>query len=464
MNTQILHRYIAPRSFYRTALGIALPIMAQQLIQSLVSLVDNFMVAGLGDVAMSGVNVAGQVLFVFQVLLNTICMAGGIYMSQYFGAGDREGMRQALRFKIIAAGAAGIAYIFTCMGIPRTVLSWMVIGNTQAEEILDQGTRYMFLMGFMGVPVTISMILASSMREIGDVKTPLVITVIATLLNTFFNWVLIYGHLGAPALGVSGAAYATLIARTAEMALFLAVTARKKPPFSVPPRELFRVDLRLFRKILRKGLLVMCTEMAWVLYETVTTALYNGRGGADVVSGMAAGFAIANLFFIAFSGITTATGVLLGRTLGSGDLEKAKELKDWLLTAAFLFGLIMAAVGLLTVLLIPVVFGALSENALAISRNMVVFLSFFMPAWVYENAQMAVGRAGGDAAMGVWTDTSITLIVQLPLAFLLALFTPIGPVEMYMLIKLADLVKIIFSYFWLKKERWLHCLAQPGME
>ena len=214
-------KIFGPASFYKKALLIALPVMLQMLIQNMVSLIDNFMVSGLGDVKMSGVNISGQILFVFMVLLNTICTAGGIFMSQYYGAGDKRGMRQALSFKAVLAAAAIVLYLLVCMVFPRQVLSLMVVGNSQADAILDEAVKYMFLMGFNGIPMAISTICSSSLREIGRVRTPLFISVIATLVNTFFNWVLIYGNLGAPRLEVQGAAIATIIARLTEMTMFL---------------------------------------------------------------------------------------------------------------------------------------------------------------------------------------------------------------------------------------------------
>ena len=113
------HTYIGTSQFYKRALSIAIPVMAQLLIQNFVSLIDNFMVAGLGDIKMSGVNVAGQINFVFMILVNTICMSGGIFMSQFKGAGDREGMQQSFRFKIIFTGLCGIAYMTVCFIAPR---------------------------------------------------------------------------------------------------------------------------------------------------------------------------------------------------------------------------------------------------------------------------------------------------------------------------------------------------------
>lgn len=280
-------KWFGPWQFYRGALAIAVPIMLQQLIQSLVSLVDNFMVSGLGDVCMSGVNVAGQVLFVFMVYVNAICMTGGIYITQFFGAKDRAGMAQAFRFKLVMGLAAALPYFLACVVFPRNVLSWMLVGNTQAALILDEGVSYIRVMFFVGIPMTLSICIATSLRDMGRVRLPLVVTIIATLTNTLFNWLLIYGNLGFPKLGVRGAALATVIARTLELVIFLTAYVKMKPDFAFPLRDFFKINGRLFREILKKGALVLFCEMVWVLSETITTALYNGRGGADVEIGRA---------------------------------------------------------------------------------------------------------------------------------------------------------------------------------
>ena len=293
-----MKRYFGSLSFYRQALMIGVPVMLQSLIQSLVSLVDNFMVAGLGDVKMSGVSVAGQILFVFMVLSNAVCAAGGIYMTQFSGARNNMGMRQALRFKFLLIGSFIALYLLVCFVFPRQILGMMVIGNAEAEAILDAGEEYMRLMGFMGIPFCISVVLATSMREIGRVRAPLVISVIGTLVNCALNWVLIYGNLGAPRLEVRGAAYATIIARLVEMALYILFVLRNPQPFLGKHGEKLYTDWKLFGEILRRGWLMLFSEVLWVVSETVTTAVYNGRGGADVVSGMSAGWAIVNLLFV----------------------------------------------------------------------------------------------------------------------------------------------------------------------
>ena len=454
------NKIIGNCAFYKSTLAIAVPIMLQQLIQSMVSLIDNFMVSGLGDVSMSGVNIAGQILFVFLIFTNTICMAGGIFLTQFFGAKDKGGMQQAFVFKLLMGFAALIPFLLVCLVFPRQILSLMVIGNTEALLILDEAVKYIRIMSLIGLPMTVSVCIASSLRDMGKVRIPLLVTIVATLTNTVFNYLLIYGNFGFPALGVRGAAYATVIARTVEFIIFAVIYFKTKPEFAVRLDQKFVIDRMLTREILKKGALMLFCEMTWVLSETITTAIYNGRGGADVVSGMASSFAIANLFFVAFTGIYSSTSVILGKTLGEGELEKARREKTWLLSGAAIFGLLMMFVGFATTLIVSVVFGKLSPNAIAISRNMVILMSFFMPVWVFFNAQQAVARAGGDTKMGAYADAGITIVVMLPMLFVLGRYTDIGPVQMYLCVKLLDVIKIGIFHFWLKKERWLKNLTK----
>ena len=453
-------RLFGPGAFYKSTLAIAVPIMLQQLIQSLVSLVDNFMVAGLGDVSMSGVNVAGQILFVFMVFLNTVCMTGGIFMTQFFGAGDREGMGQAFRFKLVMGLAAFVPYFLVTIVFPRAVMSLMLIGNTQADLILNEAVKYMHIMFLMGIPYTISVCIATSLRDMGQVKIPLYVTMAAMLTNAVLNWVLIYGHFGFPRMGVRGAAYATVIARAFEFILFIVVYSRLKPAFMIRMADFFKINGRLFRETLKKGALILFCEMVWVFSETITTAVYNGRGGADVVSGMAAGFSIANLLFVAFGGIYSATGVILGKSLGAGKLEKARTEKTWLLSGAAVFGLFVMLFGFGTTLIVPVVYGRLSASAVKICRDMVTLIAILMPFWLYMNTQQAIARAGGDTAMGFYVDGLLTLFVMIPMVLLLGKYTLIGPVMMYACVKIIDLMKVVIFHFWLKRERWLKNLTK----
>lgn len=452
------NRYFGSRNFYKSAILIGVPVMVQALLQSLVSLIDSFMVAGLGDVKMAGVNIAGQILYIFMVLQTAVCTSGGIYMTQYFGAKDKKGMQQSFAFKVVVSFSMIFLYFLVTFVFNREILSLMIIGNSQAEMILNQGQEYMFLMGFVGIQMVISYIIASSYREIGKVKVPLIITVFAAIVNTFLNWVFIYGNLGIPRLEIRGAAYATIIARTAEMLLFVIYAMIDKPDFI--GLTVFRnIDWKLFSEILKKGSLLIISQLLWVGSESITTAIYNGRGGADVVSGMAASFSIANLFFISFMGINTATSVIIGKSLGAGKLEQAKKEKTWMLSAALVFGTLMTLVGFATTALVPIVYRQLSIASQEICRSMLIVISTLMPVWIYINTQLSITKAGGDTKVCMLVDGIISIIL-VPYLLLLAHYTTFSPMVLYLLVKLLDFGKVAIAQCELKREKWVVNLSE----
>jgi putative MATE family efflux protein len=451
---------MGPRSFYKEALGIVVPVMLQMVITSLISLVDNFMVAGLGDVKMAAVNVANQINFFYIVVVNAACMAGGIFLSQHRGASDEEGMRQSLRFKLIAALCVAALHSCLCLFLPEALIRLMVGGNAQGEAIVAQGARFLRLATPSFAPFAVTAAIGSSYRDIGKTKAPLVVSSSAAALCTILNWLLIYGALGAPRLEVGGAAIATDIARLAEAAAFLAYTALRKSAFAFRPRELFRIDRLLFKGILGRSAMMLFSETAWVLSETVITALYNGRGGAETVAGMGAGWTIANIFFMAFGAVITATSVIVGSTLGAGRLEEARTKGRWILYGSIGFGLVVGAIAAASTILIPLVFGNLSIDARLVATGLVFVIAAYIPLWTLLNAQFALSRAGGDTAMGLWVDVGVTYAVFLPLAFGLAWWTSLGPVALFALAKLCDLGKAATAFWWLAKEKWVKNLAE----
>jgi putative MATE family efflux protein len=450
-----------PLNFYREAAAIALPVMLQQLIMSMVSLIDNFMVAGLGDINMAAVNVANQLNFIYIVIINVICQAGGIYMAQFRGAGDEEGMRQAYRFKVICVLVAAALYMALCWLIPHRMLAMMTMGNAAQQEIIEVGTGYLRLISFTLVPMAISSAIGTSFREIARPMAPLFISAAATLVNTVGNWILIYGNLGAPRLEVSGAALATIAARLFELTVFLVYAWRSRAPFFVGLGKLLNIHKPLVREILSRSGMIFLSEISWVSSETIMTALYNGRGGAEVVAGMAAGWTIANIFFLLFGGIWNTSTVIIGGSLGAGKLDEARLRARWIKSGSVVAGIIIAVLGAAaSALLIPLVFSNLTIAARRISLGLVFVILAYLPLWALLNAQFAISRAGGDAAMGMYTDLSVNTFLFVPGAFILALGTSLHPVAMFAILKLTDIIKIFIARHFLNKERWVRNLTK----
>jgi putative MATE family efflux protein len=451
---------LGPWSFYREALAIALPVMLQQLIMSMVSLVDNFMVAGLGDVSMASVNVTNHLVFVFFVIVNTICQAGGIYIAQFNGANDCEGMKNAYSFKLLFGVFVAILYFAVCRVIPHLLLGMLTIDNAAQAEIITVGSDYLRIVSWSFIPMAISLAIATSFREIAKPKIPLIISASTTVINTIGNWLLIYGNLGFPRLEVKGAAYATIIARFVEVTAFIIYATTSNAPFFANLKRLFIIKKKLIIEIFGKSAMIFASEISWIVSETLMIAMYNRRGGAEVVAGMAAGWTIANIFFLLFGGLWTVSYVLVGGALGSGKLDEARDRAGWLKWGGAVAGFVFAVPGFfITSALVPLVFHNLSADARANCLGLVFVILAYLPLWCYLNVQFAVSRAGGDTAMGMYTDISVNTVLFAPGSVLLSLFTNLAPVPMFAILKLTDVVKVFIARYLLRKEKWVRNLT-----
>ncbi len=452
------------KKFYKNALAIALPVMLQQFITALVSLVDNFMVSALGDEMMASVNVANQFNFLFIVLLNTIMIAGGVYLAQYKGAQDSWGMRQAYRFKILFAIFIGIIYWAILFFNPAPLLKVMTQGNDAQNILISYGTDYMKIIAFTALFMPFSFAIGTSYRETGKPTIPLVISVVATCINTFLNWIFIYGNLGAPRLEVEGAALATVIARAIEALLFLLYARFYKAEFFVGVKRILKINIQMFVEILRKSTLVFFSEITWVGSELFITALYNSRGGAENVAGMAAGFAIANIFYLVFSGVHTATAVLVGNRLGAGHLQEAQSRAKWLMSGSVIAGIVIGMFMYVSSFSIPYIYGNLTIDAHHITRNLLYVVAFFMPLWALLNAQFAVARSGGDTVFGVIVDVPVSVLLFAPIAIVLTKYTNTSAPLIFGLSKLTDFAKLAFAVHFLSKKRWVKKLTKDSHE
>ncbi len=217
-------KYFGDRKFYGMVLAIAVPIMIQNGITNFVSLLDNLMVGRLATQSMSGVAIANQLLYVFNLAIFGAVSGVGIFGAQFYGHGDVDGMRATVRYKLIAGvvlSAAGIA-VFVFGG--DFLISCYLRGEGSAADIaltLQEGKRYLMCMMVGLLPYTIAQVYASTLRETGETVLPMLAGLVAVVTNLCLNYVLIFGHLGAPRLGVAGAAIATVISRFVEAAVVM---------------------------------------------------------------------------------------------------------------------------------------------------------------------------------------------------------------------------------------------------
>jgi Na+-driven multidrug efflux pump len=220
------------------------------------------------------------------------------------------------------------------------------------------------------------------------------------------------------------------------------------------------VNRRLIREILGKSGMMFLSDISFAVSETIMIALYNGRGGAEVVAGMAAGWAIANIFFLFFSGIQTTATVLVGGSLGAGMLDQGRQRAGWITSGSVVMGFAMMLAGAgLSSLIIPLVYANLTAEARSICLGLVSVILVYMPLWSVLNCQFAISRAGGDTALGMYTDVSVNTLIFLPAAFILAFFTTLSPVVMFAILKTTDVIKYFIARYLYKKEKWIRNLT-----
>ncbi len=278
----ILHRarraLIGDKAFYRAVLGIIIPVIIQNGISNFVNLLDNLMVGALGDAQMSGVSIANQLLFVFNLSIFGGLAGPGIFGAQYFGAGDIPGVRNTFRIKLLESIVLLAVAFVAFLGFGKPLISLFLQGDGDpllAEQMMREGHDYLMVLLF-GLPAfALSQCYAGTLREMGETRLPMAASVAAVITNAVFNYLLIFGHLGLPRLEVVGAAVATVISRYVELGIVMIFTHRHHRRFSFieGAYRTLRAPGTLVKKVLRMGAPLLLNEVLWSIGMSTLTAV-----------------------------------------------------------------------------------------------------------------------------------------------------------------------------------------------
>lgn len=327
-----LSKFIGNRDFYKMVLMIAVPIMIQNGITNFVSLLDNIMIGQVGTEQMSGVAIVNQLIFVYNLCIFGGVSGAGIFTAQYFGQGNHEGVRQTMRFKLWMVVIITALTSLLFLGAGNTLIGAYLKGEGSAESIaatLAHGERYLKIM-LIGLPAfALVQIYSSTLRECGQTILPMKAGIVAVVVNLVFNYILIYGKFGAPALGVSGAAIATVLSRYVEMLITVTGVHRKSgnhEPYSFV-QGLYRtlkVPGELGLKIIKKGSPLLFNETLWAAGMAMLTQCYSVRG-LNVVAGLNVSNTINNVFNIVFIALGDSVAIIVGQLLGAGKMKEARD-------------------------------------------------------------------------------------------------------------------------------------------
>lgn len=447
---------------YRRALRLAVPMMIQNGITNMVSLVDNVMVGSLGTETMTAVSIVGQLIFVFNLAIFGGLSGPGIYGAQYYGQNNIEGFRHVFRIKHWICGFCllfGLAAFF--FGNDFLIGLYLRGESNFVDPALTMkyAKEYLFIMLGGLFPFVVTQIYASSLRETGESVTPMVAGVASVVVDIVFNYLLIFGKFGMPRLGVKGAAIATVLSRIVEMLIVVvwALLRRKKFVFLQGAYRTLLVPKEICAKIIRKGLPIFFNEFLWAGGIAALTQCYSTLG-LDLVSGLNISNAICNLLNVVFVALGNAVGILIGQALGASEYERAK--KD---SFSLMWFTGILCVGL-TVILIAVSgvfpkFYDTTETIRGYGQSFIIVTALFFPVQGFLNALYFTLRSGGKTMITFLFDSVFSWVVALPLALILCNFTHLSIFVIYAIVQAADIIKVAIGYILIRKGVWISNLV-----
>lgn len=459
----MLQRFIGDRAFYRRFFLIAIPIIIQNGITNFVSMLDNVMVGQVGSMQMSGVSIVNGLIFVFNLCIFGACSGAGIFTAQYYGSQDNNGIRYTLRFKFIICvllSAVGIG-IFLLAGSPLIQLYLTGEGDpAEAAQVLQYGHEYLKIMIWGLIPFALANAYSSTLRETGKATLPMIAGIAAVLVNLALNYVLIFGHFGAPRLGVNGAAIATVVSRYVELAI-VAVwshTHTAECPFFAGVYRSAAIPKALLSRIIRKGMPLLLNEALWSTGVAILNQCYS-TCGLEVVPAMNIANTLGNLASVVFLACGNSVGILMGQVMGSGcPKSEVRDINRKLLFTSVSLSIVFAVLLFVLSYYFPRLYNTTdSIRHLATALNQIC--AIMMPFNAFLNATYFTLRSGGKTTVTFLFDSGFMWACCIPVAFLVSRFTPISILPLFLICNGLDLIKCFVGTWMLKKGDWIQNLA-----
>jgi len=399
--------------YFRNLLRIALPIIIQQLMFSLLNLLGVIFVGQKGDASVAAVGLAGQIAFLLNLVHFGIISGAAMFTAQFWGKRDIPNLRRVLGLCLMLALSASLVFFTLAQLFPSQILGIY----SKDPVVIQLGTNYIrtFSWTFLFFGITFSYALV--MRSTGNVKIPTTVSVGALLISTFLSYSLIFGKFGLPELGIQGAAVAMVIARFLECVTLLTIIYTRNSPVAASFRELTGFDRVFFGRVIKPMLPVMLNELFWSLGITTYNVIY-GRMGTQSYAAINIVSTIEQVAFVMFIGISNATSVLVGNRIGAGHEEEAYRYAGRSLGIGLLGGILLGLI--LQLVKVPILsLYNVTPEVIQNASKLINVVTFFL--WVrVNNMTTVVGilRAGGDTRFSLFLDGIIIWIVGVPMAYL----------------------------------------------
>ncbi len=465
----MLKRYVGDRAFYGRIFAVALPIIIQNAITNFVALLDNIMVGQLATAQISGVTIVNNnLMFIFNICMFGAAAGAGIFTTQFRGSGDNEGIRYTLRFKVLLCGVlaffAGFAFYF--WSDPLIGLYLTGDGDPQlAADTLAFGREYLSMMLWGMLPFAITNAYAGTLRECGKPTAPMVAGIIATMVNLVFNYILIFGHFGAPAMGVRGAALATVISRYVELAIVViwSHSHSRQYPYVKGILKSFYIPGKLLSAIITKGMPLLLNEFMWTVGMALVNQCYS-TCGLDVVPAMSISSTIYNLAAVVFRSLGNTVGIFMGQMLGARrPNEELMDTNRKMTALATFSGVVFGAAVACLSGVFPGLYNT-TDQVRQLASATILVSAVLMPLQAYSFPVYFTLRAGGKTMLTTVFDCGSIWILYLPISFLLSRFTGLSFLAIYAICNGTDLIKCIIGGALIRSGIWIQYLTEPEQD
>lgn len=429
---------------------IGLPVSIQSLINTVVNMVDTFMIGSLGDDYVSAVGLANKVFFVLNLLIFGIGSGCSVLLSQYYGKRDDKNLNRTFGFMMALSLIGSFIFFILAVSIPGALMRIF----TESEALITIGSSYLRIVSVSYVFTAFSMSVGAMLRSINKTRAPMIFTIISVFINVFFNFIFIFGKMGAPVMNADGAAIGTIIARFVEFLciLFYLIFAKKDVKLEI--KEIVHINKETIKKNLKFALPVIVNEVGWGLGTTMYSVIY-GHMGDEVVASMTIATALEDLVYALLFGVSTACAVIVGNQLGSNDLEKAEKSAVKLLIS----GIVLSAglAGILVLVVNPYIMLYKTTEVVASNiRKVCIAYAIMMPARTF-NLIMIVGilRSGGDTLFCMIMELTCLWGIGVSLGAIGAFLLNLDVLWVFVLCETEQLVKVLIGFIRYRQKKWV---------
>ncbi|SHJ31259.1 putative efflux protein, MATE family [Geosporobacter subterraneus DSM 17957] len=438
------------RVFYKTMMGIALPIALQNLISSSLNMVDTVMIGKLGEKQIAAVGLANQVFFLFILLMFGINSGCAIFTAQFWGKEDILNIRRVMGIALISGIAVSSLFGISAHFMPEKILR----AFTRDTAVIFMGSQYLKIVSVSYLITAVSFAYAFASRSIGKAKLPMVVSAVSLLANTGLNYLLIFGKFNFPRMGIQGAALATLIARTIEMILMLGLIYSNKDVLAGTLKEMLSFDYSFFKKVYRTAIPVILNEGFWSLGMIMYAAAY-ARISTEAIASVQIANTIQGVFMVVSMGLGNSCAIMLGNVIGANRQKEAVVYGNTFCILGLIAG---ALLGIMLVLLSPMILGFFNISSVVYQNtSKILFIMGLFMAFRFFNTVLIIGilRSGGDTKFSLFLEMGSVWILGVPLAFLGALVFKLPVYWVYGLISLEELVKACIGVPRVISKKWV---------